>query len=62
MSNAVLQGVRLATAQESRFQAVKCSDMWSGILQESRFADSQESCFQAANRSNMSNAVLQGVD
>ena len=48
MGNAVLQGGRLATSQESCFQAAKRSDMSSAFLQETRFADAQESRLQGA--------------
>ena len=50
MGNAVLQGGRLTTSQESCFKAAKFSDMSSAFLEESRFAYAQESRFQGAKR------------
>jgi hypothetical protein len=46
-------------AQESHFQATKCSRMVCAVLQAGRFVDAQESRFQDAIRSVMTSAVLQ---
>ena len=59
MSNAVLKEGRLATSQESSFQAAKRSDMRSGFLQGGRFPETRESRFQGAKRSHMGSAVNQ---
>ena len=57
MGNAVQQDGRLATFQESCFQAAKRSDMNSIILEGGRFSDAQDFRFQTADRSDMFSAV-----
>ena len=51
---------RFADSQESRFQALKFSNMGSAVLVGARSADIHELCFQTAKRSDMECADLQG--
>ena len=49
---------RIRNAQESHFQAEKCSDMVSAFLQVGLFGDAQESRIQSAKISDMGSVVL----